>query len=186
MNANDTPAAPEHETPAPAPSLPEDMLIILPVRNLVMFPGVILPVAMKRPKTVAGAQEAVRTEAKVGFLLQRDPTVDDPGEGDLYRVGTVAAIHRYVTAPDGSRHVVVGVSDHSSFGAADAMAEPCVSEIVAVTSACRAPSLPSVIHSSRSRVSRAWSSMLGVTASTYAANGYHLSVVARISSGSGL
>jgi len=54
------------------------MLIVLPVRNLVMFPGVILPVAMKRPKTVAGAQEAVRTEARVGFLLQKDPTTEDP------------------------------------------------------------------------------------------------------------
>ena len=51
-----------------APGLPDDMLIILPVRNLVLFPGVILPVAIKREKTVAGAQEAVRVEGKVGFL----------------------------------------------------------------------------------------------------------------------
>jgi ATP-dependent Lon protease len=106
MNANDTPAAPEHTTPAPAPSLPDDMLIILPVRNLVMFPGVILPVAMKRPKTVAGAQEAVRTEAKVGFLLQKDPETEDPGFDDLYRVGTVASVVRYITAPDGTHHLV--------------------------------------------------------------------------------
>jgi hypothetical protein len=55
------------------PGLPEDMLIVLPVRNMVLFPGVVLPVAIKREKTVAGAQEAVRTERKVGFLLQKDP-----------------------------------------------------------------------------------------------------------------
>ena len=55
------------------PGLPDDMLIILPVRNLVLFPGVILPVAIKREKTVAGAQEAVRVEGKVGFLLQKNP-----------------------------------------------------------------------------------------------------------------
>ena len=69
------------------PSLPDDMLIILPVRNLVPFPGVVLPVAMKREKTVAGAQEAVRTEAKVGFLLQKDPETEDPTFDDLHRVG---------------------------------------------------------------------------------------------------
>jgi Lon protease-like protein len=89
------------------PAVPEDVLILLPVRNLVVFPGVVLPVSIGREKTVAAAEEAVKSGRKVGFLLQRDPTVDDPGEADLHRVGTVAAIHRYVTTPDGSRHVVV-------------------------------------------------------------------------------
>jgi ATP-dependent Lon protease len=88
------------------PSLPEDMLIILPVRNMVLFPGVVQPVAMKRSKTVAGAQEAVRTNAKVGFLLQKDPQAEDPGFDELYRVGTVAGVLRYLTAPDGTHHLV--------------------------------------------------------------------------------
>jgi ATP-dependent Lon protease len=89
-----------------APSLPEDMLIVLPVRNMVLFPGVILPVAIKREKTVAGAQEAVRTDSKVGFLLQKDPETEDPGFEDLHRIGTVASVVRYVTAPDGTHHLV--------------------------------------------------------------------------------
>jgi ATP-dependent Lon protease len=89
-----------------APKLPDDMLIILPVRNLVLFPGVILPVAMKREKTVAGAQEAVRTESKVGFLLQKQPDTEDPGFDDLHRIGTAAAVVRYVTAADGTHHLV--------------------------------------------------------------------------------
>jgi len=67
---------------------------------------VILPVAIKREKTVAGAQEAVRTEAKVGFLLQKSADTDDPGFDDLHRVGTVASIVRYITAPDGTHHLV--------------------------------------------------------------------------------
>jgi ATP-dependent Lon protease len=92
---------------AAAPSLPEDMLIILPVRNLVLFPGVILPVAIKRDKTVAGAQEAVRAEGKVGFLLQKDPETEDPGFDELHRIGTTASIVRYITAPDGTHHLVV-------------------------------------------------------------------------------
>jgi ATP-dependent Lon protease len=91
---------------AAAPSLPEDMLIILPVRNLVLFPGVMLPVAVKRDKTVAGAEEAVRAESKVGFLLQKNPETEDPGFDDLHRIGTVAAVVRFVTAPDGTRHLV--------------------------------------------------------------------------------
>jgi ATP-dependent Lon protease len=97
-------AAPASSTTRP--SLPADMLIILPVRNIVPFPGVVLPVAMKREKTVAGAQEAVRTEAKVGFLLQKDPATEDPTFDDLYRVGTVASVVRYLTAPDGTHHLV--------------------------------------------------------------------------------
>jgi len=88
------------------PSLPDDMLIILPVRNLVLFPGVIVPVAIKREKTVAGAQEAVRVEGKVGFLLQKDSETEEPGFDDLHRIGSTATIIRYVTAPDGTHHLV--------------------------------------------------------------------------------
>ena len=106
MNTNDTEQTRPAGEPPKAPGLPEDMLIILPVRNMVMFPGVVLPVAIKREKTVAGAQEAVRTEAKVGFLLQKDPETEDPGFDDLHRVGTVAGIIRYITAPDGTHHLV--------------------------------------------------------------------------------
>jgi ATP-dependent Lon protease len=106
MSTNDTEQTrPAGETPK-APGLPEDMLIILPVRNMVMFPGVVLPVAIKREKTVAGAQEAVRTETKVGFLLQKEPETEDPGFDDLHRIGTVAGIVRYITAPDGTHHLV--------------------------------------------------------------------------------
>ncbi len=104
--AKTPPAAGTAQAQAPAPSLPEDMLIILPVRNLVLFPGVMLPVAIKREKTVAGAQEAVRTESKVGFLLQRDPELEDPSLADLQRIGTAASIVRYITAPDGTHHLV--------------------------------------------------------------------------------
>ncbi len=94
------------EQPELTRSLPEDVLILLPVRNLVLFPGVVLPVAMGRQRTIAAAQEAVRTERNVGFLLQRDPAEDDPGDDDLYRIGTVGRILRYVTAPDGTHHLV--------------------------------------------------------------------------------
>jgi len=107
MTTNHDDATAQAPVPAPAPSLPDDMLIILPVRNLVLFPGVILPVAIKREQTVAGAQEAMRTESKVGFLLQKDPETEEPTLDDLYRIGSVASIVRYITAPDGTHHLVV-------------------------------------------------------------------------------
>jgi ATP-dependent Lon protease len=106
MSTNEEQATNTAEERREAPGLPEDMLIILPVRNMVLFPGVVLPVAIKREQTVAGAQEAVRTDSKVGFLLQKDPGTDEPGFDDLYRVGTAASILRYITAPDGTHHLV--------------------------------------------------------------------------------
>ncbi len=88
-------------------TISDDMLIILPVRNLVLFPGVVLPVSMGRERTVAGAEEAVRNERRVGFLLQRDSQTADPTGDDLHKIGTAATIFRHVTAPDGTHHIVV-------------------------------------------------------------------------------
>jgi len=85
----------------------DDMLIVLPVRNLVLFPGTVLPVAINRERSLAGAQEAVRNERKVGFLLQHDPETEAPTGDDLHKIGTVANIVRYVTAQDGTHHLVV-------------------------------------------------------------------------------
>jgi ATP-dependent Lon protease len=82
-------------------------LIIIPVRDLVTFPGVVLPVSVNRPRSVAAAQEAVRTRRKVGFLLQKDPKTEDPGAGDLYPIGTMASIARFVTGQDGVHHLIV-------------------------------------------------------------------------------
>jgi ATP-dependent Lon protease len=81
-------------------------LIILPVRDMVLFPGVVLPVAVNRQKSVAAAQDAVRTRSPIGFLLQRDATVDDPGAENLHAVGTSASIARFVTASDGVHHLI--------------------------------------------------------------------------------
>ena len=57
--------------------LPHDAMIIIPMRNTVLFPGVISPITVGRPVSVAAAQEAVRTERKLGFLLQKEPRKND-------------------------------------------------------------------------------------------------------------
>jgi ATP-dependent Lon protease len=88
------------------PPLPPDALIIVPVRNTVLFPGLVLPITLGRPKSVAAAQQAVRDQRQVGILLQRAAEVDDPGAIDMHRMGTLANILRFITAPDGTHHVV--------------------------------------------------------------------------------
>jgi len=99
--------------PGPAPSgqpamqpLPADALIVLPTRNLVLFPEMVFPLAIGRPATVAAAQQAVREQRQILVVLQRDPEKGEIVPDDLYRVGTVANIVRYVTAPDGTHHVI--------------------------------------------------------------------------------
>ena len=94
------------DKPVPAEAAPEDVLIILPVRNVVLFPGVVLPISIGRDKSVAAAQEAVRTQRKIGLLLQTDPSVDDPAPEQLHRVGTAATVVRFITAPDGTHHLI--------------------------------------------------------------------------------
>jgi len=88
------------------PLLPSDALIIVPVRNVVLFPGLVLPITIGRPKSVAAAQQAVRDQRQVGILLQRAADIADPTAIDMHRMGTVANVVRYLTAPDGTNHVV--------------------------------------------------------------------------------
>ena len=89
------------------PPLPADAIPIIPVREMTLFPGVVLPVTVGRPRSIAAAQAAVREQRQVGILMQRDREQNEPLPIDLHRVGTVANVVRYVTAPDGSHHLVV-------------------------------------------------------------------------------
>ena len=86
--------------------LPDDALIVLPVRNLVVFPSTVLPIGLGRERSQAAVQEAVRLERPIGVLLQSKPEIDEPGPDELHWVGTSAAVLRYVTAPDGGHHLV--------------------------------------------------------------------------------
>ncbi len=86
--------------------LPEDALIIVPVRRVVLFPGVVFPLTMGRERSRAAAQEAARLQRPLGVLLQSKPQVDNPGPDDLHWVGTTANVLRYITAPDGSHHAI--------------------------------------------------------------------------------
>lgn len=87
-------------------ALPADVVALLPMRNLVLFPHVLAPVALGRPKSVAALQQAVACKAPVGLVLQKDAQEDDPGLSGLCSVGTLATVLQHKLADDGQAHAV--------------------------------------------------------------------------------
>ena len=81
-------------------------LVVLPVRSMVLFPGVVLPLQVGRERSVRTIDEAMRADRPVGLLLQQDPSEDEPSPGDLRPIGTVAGILRYITGDDGTHMAV--------------------------------------------------------------------------------
>ncbi len=88
------------------PAVPEDALILIPTRNLVLFPGTVLPITLGRQRSVVAAQMAMRLSRTVGLVHQRDPSIDNPIPVDLHRMGTEASLLRYLTSPDGGHHAI--------------------------------------------------------------------------------
>jgi ATP-dependent Lon protease len=93
--------------PAALAPLPQDAMPLVPLRNAVLFPGVVSPITVGRPASVAAIREALRQDRRVGFLLQRDPEKTEVGEDDLRRIGTSGSIVRMVAAGEGGHHLVV-------------------------------------------------------------------------------
>jgi ATP-dependent Lon protease len=100
------PTSPAPREGADKSVLPPDALIIMPARNTVLFPGMVLPISVGRERSIAAAQEAVREQRPLGLLLQRDPEKVEVGPADLYEVGTTARVLRYLTAPDGAHNMI--------------------------------------------------------------------------------
>ena len=101
-----TSSQPAASSPDQSVSIPQDALIMIAVRNTVLFPGMVAPITLGRPQAIAAAQQAVREQRQIGILLQRDAELNEPSPDDLHRVGTVANIVRYLTGPDDSHHVI--------------------------------------------------------------------------------
>jgi ATP-dependent Lon protease len=80
---------------------------ILPVRETVLFPQAILPLAVARPASVRLVDDAVRGNRLIGVVAQREATQENPAWQDLHAVGTVAVIHRMLKQPDGTIRLVV-------------------------------------------------------------------------------
>ncbi|HEU4553532.1 MAG TPA: LON peptidase substrate-binding domain-containing protein, partial [Chitinophaga sp.] len=86
--------------------IPEE-LSILPLRNTVLFPGVVLPITVGRDKSIKAVNDAYRTDKLIGVVAQKDSTVEDPIIADLASVGTVAKIVKLIKMPDGGTTIII-------------------------------------------------------------------------------
>src|SRR5210317_293949 len=84
-----------------------DVLPILPLRNTVLFPGVVIPITVGREKSLRLIQEVNRKNKMLGAVAQKDGSIEDPEYEDLYSVGTVAQILKILEMPDGSTSVII-------------------------------------------------------------------------------
>src|SRR4026208_963321 len=74
-------------------------LPILPLRNTVLFPGVVIPITVGRDKSIKAVNDAYKTDKLVGVLAQKDSNVEEPGIADLVNIGTVARIIKMIKMP---------------------------------------------------------------------------------------
>ena len=86
--------------------IPEDVLLIVPVRNIVTFPGAITQISLGREMSINAVREVVNDGHKLGIILQRDPNVDTPEPDSLFQVGTTVSVIRYLKAPNGMHHLI--------------------------------------------------------------------------------
>ncbi len=99
MNENDNDGLNDIEIPKELP--------VLPLRNTVLFPGVVLPITVGRDKSIKAVNDAYRADKLIGVLAQKDSNIEDPGVTDLEDVGTVARIIKLIKMPDGGTTVIL-------------------------------------------------------------------------------
>ncbi len=97
---------PEDEEAMSKEKLPE-ILPILPLRNTVLFPGVVIPITAGRDKSIKLINETNKGNKVIGVVSQKDEEIEDPGLGDINPVGTVATILRVLKMPDGNTTVIL-------------------------------------------------------------------------------
>jgi ATP-dependent Lon protease len=93
-----------------------DTLPLLPLKNTVLFPGVVLPITVGRDKSIKAVNEAYKKEKLVGVLSQKDANVEDPAPEDMCPVGTVAKIVKLIKMPDGGTTIIIQGKKRFSVG----------------------------------------------------------------------
>ena len=84
-----------------------DEIAILPLRNTVLFPGVVLPITVGRDKSLQAVNDAYKSNKLIGVVAQTDSTIEDPAAKDLVKVGTIARILKQIKMPDGGTTVII-------------------------------------------------------------------------------
>lgn len=87
--------------------IPAGALVIIPLRNRVLYPSVTMPFMVRRPARQRAVDETVRQKVPIGFVCQRDPSIEVPQLKDLYGIGTAADVLRMFVDRDGERHIIV-------------------------------------------------------------------------------
>jgi ATP-dependent Lon protease len=98
--------SPEEEDEMNKEQHPE-ILPILPLRNTVLFPGVVIPITVGRERSIKLIKEINKGSKILGVVAQTNPDQEDPGFDDLYKVGTVAKIMRSLSMPDGNTMIII-------------------------------------------------------------------------------
>ncbi|MBN9295713.1 MAG: endopeptidase La [Filimonas sp.] len=84
-----------------------DILPLLPLRNTVLFPGVVIPITVGRDKSIKAVNEAYKHDKLIGVLAQKDATIEEPAIKDLCDIGTVARIVKLIKMPDGGTTIII-------------------------------------------------------------------------------
>jgi ATP-dependent Lon protease len=82
-------------------------LPILPLRNTVLFPGVVLPITVGRDKSIKAVNDAYKADKLIGVVAQKDSNIEDPVVADLCNIGTVAKIVKLIKMPDGGTTIII-------------------------------------------------------------------------------
>jgi ATP-dependent Lon protease len=88
-------------------AVPPGALMILPLRQTVLFPSTVMPLVVGRAPSLQVVEEAVRQQIQIGFVAQRDPSIEVPRPEHLYSVGTAADVLRMYSLPDGQRQIII-------------------------------------------------------------------------------
>ncbi|MEP6735610.1 MAG: endopeptidase La [Chryseolinea sp.] len=97
---------PEQESDIKPEDLPEE-ISILPIKNTVLFPGVVIPITVGRQKSIKLVKKAYQANRIIGVIAQRNPQAEEPSIDDLYRTGTVARIIKMLVLPDGNTTIII-------------------------------------------------------------------------------
>ena len=90
------------------------VLPLLPLRDVVVFPHMVIPLFVGREKSIAALESAMDDEKRILLVAQRSATEDDPGMKDVYRVGTIANVLQLLRLPDGTVKVLVEGSERAA------------------------------------------------------------------------
>src|SRR6187431_399714 len=97
---------PEQESDLKQDDLP-DQLSILPIKNTVLFPGVVIPITVGRQKSIRLVKKAYQGNRIIGVIAQKNPLAEEPSVEDLYKTGTVARIIKMLVLPDGNTTIII-------------------------------------------------------------------------------